>query len=385
MKNLITIALSFLLIISCEGKPNPTKTFSDTETIMPYQEIKPIDSAEAKKILETPTYRYTNSLNGYDFNLPFNYRIRFIDSEKRVGSYYKFQWKINDKFAIDSDAKGFKRFSVYNFISYLPSGTEEGNFFMMPSNGSFPLKISDFLQETDGVFYQDQNSAIFKQMGKIRAFYFEYLPKSQEYLVYLSDTPFWNKRPEPNSDEELNQLLNQIRLAKNILKPIGKQDKSWNGYKNQFSKLEKDFFDNINNETKKAFDSDKDLKSYAPADQGNFKYYTVLKMSPETEAIWKKMQSVQNNGVFTLSEKDKEFKYLSDNNIRFFNFSDNKQIEKNNLSIVYKRNSEDSFCLMTKTKDNQFIIFKEFPALTEMSKDYYKSEIEFYRELFENY
>jgi len=317
--------------------------------------------------------------------VPFNYRVAFISSGKKPNSYYKFQWKINDSFTIDSDAKGFKRFSVFNFIQYLPSGTTEGDFFIVKSNGSANLKISDFLEVSDETFYQDENSAIFKHSGKISACYFEYLPKTQEYLVYLSNTPFWNKRPEPNINEEINQLLNQIRMAKNIFKPIKNQDKSWGSYKNQFSILENQFFEDLNTQVKTTFDSTVNTSSYAPADQGNNKYYTVFETNSAADAIWKKLHSVQNKGALTITELDKVFKYLSENNFRFFYNADYRQLSKNDLSIVYQRGSEESFCLITKTKNNKFIIFKEFPALTTMSKDYYKNEIEFYRELFENY
>lgn len=387
MKNLITLTISLLMFMSCQGKQNSSKTHqspsSETGKLSP--ETKITDSVNAIEILQKPTYRYQTSLNGYNFNLPFNYRIRFIPIEKSPDSYYKFQWKINDNFTIDSDAKGFKRFSVFNFINFLPSGTGEGDFFIVKSNGSFRLKISDFLETADEVFYKNENSSIFKHRGKIRALYFEYLPKTQEYLVYLSDTPFWNKSPEPNINEEINQLLNQIRMAKNIFKPIKNQDKSWDSYKNQLSILEKEFFKNLNIQVKTTLGSNVNTESYSPSDQGNNKYYTVFKINPAADAIWKKLHSVQKNGVLAITEVDKVFKYLSENNFRFFYNANYRQLDKSDLSIVYQRGSEESFCLITKTKNNKFIIFKEFPALTTVSKDYYKNEIEFYRELFENY
>lgn len=378
----------FLLIfMSCEGKQTPSKTHQNPliETGKLSPEIKITDSVNAKEILQKSAYRYQSSLNGYNFNLPFNYRIRLIPAEKDANSYYKFQWKVNDNFTIDSDAKGFKRFSVFNFINFLSSGTREGDFFIVKSNSSTRLKISDFLETADEGYYEDENSAIFKHLGKIRAFYFEYLSKTQEYLVYLSDTPFWNKRPEPKINEEINQLLNQIRMAKNIFKPIKNQDKSWSSYKNQLSILEKDFFKDLNTQVKTILDSNINTESYAPADQGNNKYYTVFKINSATDAIWKKLHSVQKNRTFAITGVDKVFKYLSENNFRFFYNADYRQLDKSDLSIVYQRGLEESFCLITKTKNNKFIIFKEFPALTTMSQDYYKNEIEFYRELFENY
>ena len=386
MKNLIAAAVSLIFFISCEGKQKSSKyeniEVPDNHSAL---EMEHIDSAEAKKILETPVIRYQNSINGYQFSLPFNYRINFVDSGNDSGSYYQFQWKINDKFSIDSNAKGFKRFSVSNFIPYIPSGAGEGDFFVVPDLHSAQLKISDVLKTADETFFTDSNTAIIKLDGRVRAFFFEYLPKSKEYLIYLSNTPFWNKKPQSTSEEELNQLLHQLRMAKNIMKPIGNQNKGWNSYKNQLSILEKDFFNTINTETKSAFSKDTNLKVYAPADLGNFEYYTAFKNNQELEAVWTKLQSAPKNGVISITEADKMFQYLSENNFRFFYNSNYKVIDKNISSAIFKRDSEDSFCLVTQTKDKQFFIFKTFPALTTMSKDYYKNEIEFYKELFENY
>ena len=168
-------------------------------------------------------------------------------------------------------------------------------------------------------------------------------------------------------------------MAKNILKPIGNQEKSWSSYDNQLSVLEKDFFKTINSETQKALALDADLKSYKPVDQGNFSYYEVFKLTPEIENIWKKA----NNGTLNLTEKEK--KDWSQTNFRIFFSSDYKQVAKTNLSFVFKRNSQDSFCLITKTKNNKFIIFKYFSVKYEMTPNYYDSEIDFYRALFENY
>jgi len=145
MKNLIPI-LSLLLFMSCEGKQKPPKTFQNQSTEVENfpSEINKIDSVKAKEILTTPTIRYKTSLEGYDFNLAFNYRMRFIPSAKSPGSYYKFQWKVNDNFTIDSDSPDFKKFSVYNFVPYLPSGLEEGNFFIAKSKSTNHLTISEF-------------------------------------------------------------------------------------------------------------------------------------------------------------------------------------------------------------------------------------------------
>lgn len=386
MKNYILI-FSLLLFMSCEGKENPSKTFqnSSAETENFPSEFKKIDSVKAKEIFEIPTIRYQNSLQGYDFNLAFNYRMSFIPSEKSPGSYYKFQWKVNDNFTIDSDSPDFKRFSVRNFIPYLSGGADEGDFFISKSKSTKRLTISDFMETADDIFYRDENSAILKNRGSIKAFYFEYLPKTQEYLVYLSDTPFWNKRPEPNQEEQMNQLFHQIRMAKNILKPIGNQDKNWNSYEKQLSVLEKDFFKSINSETQKALASDPDLKSYEPVDQGNTGYYTVFKINSEIENVWKKLHSVPNNGILNITERDKSLKYLSENSFRFFYNTDYKQIVKTDFSITYQLNSGNSLCLVTKTKNKKFIIFKKFPDLYDITSGYYDSEIEFYRELFENY
>lgn len=387
MKKLIVIALSLLMFISCKGKNTSVKLHENpaVETGKVSPEIELMDSLKAKEILQQPSLRYPNSLNGYDFNLPFNYRISFIPSEKSPNSYYKFQWKINDNFTIDSDAKGFKRFSVTNFIKYIPAGSGEGDFFIVNSNGSAHLKIADFMETAEEIFYQDENSSIFKHYGKIKAFYFEYLPKTQEYLVYLSDTPFWNKRPEPTQNEEMNQLLSQIRMAKHIFKPITNHDKSWKSYKNQLSILEKELFEHINTNLKNTLDSNVNLAAYTSADQGNIAYFSVFRANTEANEIWKKLHAVQNKGTLVITEADKMFKYLSDNNFRFFYNAGYRQVDKSDFSMVYKRDGQDSFCLITKTKNNKFIMIKEFPALTTMSKDHYKSEIEFYSALFENY
>ncbi|AYN01719.1 hypothetical protein [Chryseobacterium sp. 3008163] len=135
---------------------------------------------------------------------------------------------------------------------------------------------------------------------------------------------------------------------------------------------------------KKAFTSEQNLKSFSPADQGNIRYYTVFSMNPDVDAIWKKLSSVKNNGTIAITEADKIFNYLRDENFRFFYNAEYQQILKTNNSLVFQRKSQNSFCLITKTK-NKFIAMKEFPALEQMTADYYKNEIEFYRELFENY
>lgn len=387
MKNSITI-LFIIFCTSCEGKKQTNESVENSpitiEKLSP--EVVKIDSIKAKEILEIPTIRYSNLENGYSFNIPFNYRIKYIPSQNSKNSYYKFQWKITDDFEIDSNNEGFKRFSVSNFIPYLSSSSQEGDFLISKSTNKTPLTIADFLKSVDEVYYQDKNSAIFSDYGKLKAFYFEYLPKTKEYLVYLSDTPFQNKQPEAKPEEITNQLLHQIRMAKNVFKPILNQDKNWNSYERQLSILERDFLKKINSEVKKEFSAKQNSKSFSPADQGNNSYYTVFKTNPEIETIWRKLQSVKNSEAITITEADdKIFNYLRDENFRFFYQSDYKVILKTNQSNVFQRKSENSFCLMTQTKDSHFIIMKEFPALEQMNADYYKNEIEFYRVLFENY
>ena len=387
MKNIIII--DFLtLCTSCEGKKQTNESIqnSSSEIEKPSLKVTKTDSIKAKEIFQIPTIRYSNLENGYTFNLPFNYRITHVPSQNSQNSYYKFQWKVTDDFAIDSNDEGFKRFSVSNFIPYLSSSSsEEGDFLIVKSNNKIKLTTADFLKSVDEVFYQDENSAIFSDYGKLKAFYFEYLPKTSEYLVYLSDTPFQNKRPEAKPDEIMNQLLHQIRMAKNIFKPNTNQDKSWNSYEKQLSILERDFFKKLNSEVKKAFTSEQNLKSFSPADQGNIHYYTVLSMNPNVDTLWGKLSSVKNNGTISITEADKMFNYLRDENFRFFYNADYQQILKTNNSVVFQRKSQNSFCLMTKTKNNKLVVMKEFPALEQMTADYYKNEIEFYKELFENY
>ncbi len=385
MKAIITI-IFVIFCTSCEGKKKSEKTeYPSMKIENSSLEIKVVDSAKVKEIFQIPAIRYSVSENGYSFNLPFNYRIHYAPSQNSQNSYYKFQWKVTNDFTIDSNSNGFKRFSVVNFIPYLPSAPQEGDFLIAKSTNKIPLTTADFLQSADEVLYKDENSAIFSDYGSLKAFYFEYLPKTKEYLIYLSDTPFQNKRPEATSDEIINQLLHQIRMAKNILKPIKNQEKSWNSYENQLSILEKDFFKNMKAETLKTFASDASLKSFSPADQGNNRYYTVFKTNPETEAVWKKLHSVKNNGILTITEADKIFKYLSEENFRFFYNSDYQQTDKTENSVVFQRKSQNSYCLVTKIKNNKLIIMKEFPALEQMTLEYYKNEIEFYTSLFENY
>lgn len=386
MKTIITI-IFVILCIGCEGKRKSEKTIENSsmkiENSLP--EINIIDLTKAKEIFQTPTIRYSVLEKGYPFNLPFNYRIHFVPAQNSENSYYKFQWKVTDDFTIDSNAEGFKRFSVVNFIPYLISAPQEGDFFIAKGANKTPLTIADFLKSVDEVLYKDENSAVFSDYGSLKAFYFEYLPKTKEYLIYLSDTPFQNKRPKAKSDEIINQFLHQIRMAKNIVKPIKNQEESWTSYENQLSILEKDFFKNINAETQKAFVSNPNLKSFSPADQGNNRYYNLFKINPETEAIWKKLRSVNNKEILTVTEEDKILKYLREENFRFFYHSYYQQIAKTEYSTVYQRKSEKSYCLAIKTKDNKLMIMKEFPALEQMSHEYYKNEIEFYTSLFENY
>lgn len=387
MKNAVIIVL-LTIFTSCEGKKKTNESIlkSSPEIEKPSWEITKTDSIKAKEIFQIPTIRYSTLENGYTFNLPFNYRIMYVPPQNSQNSYYKFQWKVTDHFTIDSNDEGFKRFSVSNFIPYLSSSSsEEGDFLIVKSNNKIKLTTADFLKSVDEVLYQDENSAIFSDYGKLKALYFEYLPKTSEYLVYLSDTPFQNKHPETKPDEVMDQLFHQIRMAKNIFKPITNQDKNWNSYEKQLSILERDFLKKLNSEVKKAFISEQNLKSFSPADQGNIRYYTVFSMKPDIDTLWKKLSSVKNNGTIAITDADKIFNYLRDENLRFFYNAEYQQILKTNNSVVFQRKSENSFCLITKTKNNTFVVMKEFPALEQMTADYYKNEIEFYRELFENY
>lgn len=387
MKN--SVLLIFLTVFTCcEGKKQ-----TNVADVKPSAEIESSpklvmqsDSVNTKEIFQTATIRYSQLENGYTFNLPFNYRIKYVPNQNSQNSYYKFQWKVTDDFVIDSNSGDFKHFSVSNFIPYLSSSSYgEGDFFVVKNKSKIQLNISDFLKSFDEILYKDDNSAIISDYGKLKAFYFEYLPKNSEYLVYLSDIPFQNKRPEAKTDEMINQLLHQIRMAKNISKPIKSQDKSWNSYEKQLSVLEKDFFKKLNLEVKKEFTSDQNLKSFSPSDQGNNRYYTVFSNNKEIEMVWQTLYSVKNNTTMSITDADKNFDYLREANFRFFYNADYQQIFKTDHSTVFERKSQNAFCLITKTKNKKLIIMKEFPALQQMPPNYYNNEIEFYRELFENY
>ena len=387
MKN--SVLIIFLTVFTCcEGKKQ-----TDDSSVPPSPAITRLskmvalsDSVKTEEIFQTPTIRYSHLENGYTFNLPFNYRIKYIPNQNSQNSYYKFQWKVTDDLVIDSNSGDFKHFSVSNFIPYLSSSSYgEGDFFIVKNKNKNQLMISDFLKSFDEVLYKDDNSAIISDYGKLKAFYFEYLPKNSEYLVYLSDIPFQNKRSEAKTDEMINQLLHQIRMAKNISKPIKNQDKSWNSYEKQLSVLEKDFFRKLNLDVKKEFTSDKNLKSFSPSDQGNNRYYTVFSNNKEIETVWTNLYAVNNNGTVSVTDTDQNFDYLRDLNFRFFYTAVYQQILKTDHSIVFQRKSQDAFCLISKTKNKKFIIMKEFPDLVQTPPDHYKNEIEFYRELFENY
>ncbi|NRS88104.1 hypothetical protein HNQ02_001018 [Flavobacterium sp. 7E] len=391
MRKTTTLSLFIIFIFALESCRQDIQSKSNISALNDETEVRfaknKIDSAEANKVFKVPTLRNQYLVNGYKFNLPFNYRMVFIPSEKNTKDhYYKFQWKINESFSINSDLKDFKRFSISNLIEYIPSSSnEEGEIYIVSSNKSSKLKTSDFIQEADEVLYKDENSAIFKMSGKIQAFYFEFLPETQEYLIYLSDTPFWNISPEPNVNEEIDQLLHQLRLAKNISNPIIKQKNEWDSLNNQLSILEKNFLQKIISETKNIFTENSETQSYAPTNQGNIPYFTVFKENSNTDLIWKKLHSKNGTKALTISEAESEFEYLRNNNFRFFYYSDYTQINKSEYSVVYKRNSPESYCLITKPKKQNVVIFKEFPASMFMTLDYYKNEIEFYRILFENY
>lgn len=384
-----SVLIIFLTVFTCcEGKKqkNGAVMKSASEIERSTEMVTQSDSIKTDEIFQTPTVRYSQLENGYTFNLPFNYRVEDIPNQNGQNSYYKFQWKVTDDFIIDSNMGDFKRFSVSNFIPYLSSSSYgEGDFFIVKNKSKIQLTISDFLKSFDKILYKDDNSAIISDYGKLKAFYFEYLPKTSEYLVYLSDIPFQNKHPEAKTDEMINQLLHQIRMAKNIFKPIKNQYNSWNSYEKQLSVIEKDFFRKLSLEVKKTFTAEQNLKSFSPSDQGNNRYYTVFATNQEIENVWQTLYSVNNNGTISITDADKIFDYLRDVNFRFFYNTDYQQILKTDHSIVFQRKSQNAFCLITKTKNKKFIITKEFPALQQMPSNYYKNEIEFYRELFENY
>ncbi|MCL5246701.1 hypothetical protein M4I21_12825 [Cellulophaga sp. 20_2_10] len=372
-KTVLTITL-LVLIISCVEKKTKDENISlEEDKALTYNEGA-LDAAYTKDFFQKDIIRYNAPLEGYNFNLPFNYRLEYYPIDNTSGSTFLLKWKITDSLIIDSEMEGFKHFTAKNFIEYLPTN-DEGNFFIFKSEDS-SLTIDKVLNVVDNVSYQDENTVIFEQHQKLRAFYFEYLQETKEYIIYLSDTHFFNKRPEPSKSEKIEQLLSQLRMAKNIFKPINNPDKNWNTYKKQLTILEKGFFDNLNKETIDNLVSDSETMSYSPKTQGNIKYYTAFKESPELTTAWKKLQSVKKNGILTITETD-------NNSFPFFRESQYKQVYKSDVSMVYKRDTKESYCLVSKS-DN-YILYKEFSELYKMSKDHYKNEIEFYRELFENY
>lgn len=266
---------------------------------------------DIKKILEIPTNRYSPKLDGYNFNLPFNFRINELSTENSPNHSFKMRGKVKPDFEIDSQSEGFRRFQVYNFINIIPFSSDQGEFNIFKKTNSSVVKIEDLIKPADKVFYKDDNSAIFKIDGKYKAIYFDYLADKKEYILFSSNSPFWNIQPELNPELEINQLAYHLRMAKHILKPITTQKESWSMYKSQLSLLENSFFEKLNSEVLAAFKSDPNEKVFSPADKGNIKYYSVFKSNPEINEVWKKLSSVTINTNLKINEKD--FQYLFDN------------------------------------------------------------------------
>ncbi len=221
------------------------------------------------------------------------------------------RWKVKPDFEIDSQSKGFRRFQVYNFINIIPFSSDQSEFYIFKKTNSSVIKIVDLIKPADKVFYKDDNSAIFKIDGKYKAIYFDYLADKKEYILFSSNSPFWNIQPELHPELEINQLAYHLRMAKNILKPITTQKESGSMYKSQLSLLENSFFKNLNSEVLAAFKSDPNEKAFSPADKGNIKYYSAFKSNPEINEVWKKLSSVTVNTNLKINEKD--FQYLFDN------------------------------------------------------------------------
>lgn len=371
------------IFFSCDSKDKKTAPTTDYPIVNNEQPAKiEINTDEIKKILETPTNRYSQKLDRYNFNLPFNFRINELSTENSPNHSFKMRWKVKPDFEIDSQSEGFRRFQVFNFINIIPFSSDQGEFYIFKKTNSSDVKIEDFLKPADKVFYKDNNSAIYKVDGKYRSIYFDYLADKKEYILFTSNSPFWNIQPELKPELEINQLAYHLRMAKNILKPITAQKESWPMYKSQLSLLENSFFEKLNSEVLAAFKSDPNEKAFSPADKGNIKYYSVFKSNPEINEVWKKLSSIAINTNLKINEKD--FQYLFDNDFRFFYSENCKLISKSNKSLIFQRGDRQTFCLVSKSKSGDYFIFKDFPELQQMYSDYYKNEINFYKELFEN-
>ena len=171
-------------------------------------------------------------------------------------------------------------------------------------------------------------------------------------------------------------------MAKNVLKPMTSEQTNWTKYKSQLSILENIFFENLNTEVLNAYKSDPNQESFSPADKGNIKYYSVFKSNEKINEVWTKLNANQVNANLKIKEKD--FQYLFDNDFRFFYSENCKLISKTDKSLIYQRGDRQTFCLVSKSKSGDYLIFKEFPELQQMHADYYKNEINFYKDLFEN-
>lgn len=383
MKKAYTFLILTALFFSCESKDKKTTSITENtlSQITESKDVK-IDTEEIKKILNIPTSRYSQTIGAYNFNLPFNFRINELSMENSPNHYFKMLWKVKPDFEIDSQSEGFRRFQVFNFIDIIPFSSDQGEFYIFKKTNSSDVKIEDFLKPADKVIYKDDNSAIYKIDGKYKAIYFDYLADKKEYILFTSNSPFWNIQPELSPDLEINQLIHHIRMAKNVLKPMTSEQTNWTKYKSQLSILENIFFENLNTEVLNAYKSDPNQESFSPADKGNIKYYSVFKSNEKINEVWTKLNANQVNANLKIKEKD--FQYLFDNDFRFFYSENCKLISKTDKSLIYQRGDRQTFCLVSKSKSGDYLIFKEFPELQQMHADYYKNEINFYKDLFEN-
>ncbi|WP_300670709.1 hypothetical protein [Soonwooa sp.] len=384
MSKVFSTFICLAVCFSCDSKdkkPLPTTEEATITTIKESEDTK-VNTNEITAILNLPTTRYTQVLDDYKFNLPFNYRVNELSTENTPNHYFKMCWKVKPDFEIDSQSEGFRRFQVYNFIDIIPFSSDQGEFYIFKKNNSSDVKIEDFIKPADKVIYKDNNSAIYIIDGKYKAIYFDYLADKKEYILFSSDSPFWNIRPELSPDLEVNQLIYHLRMAKNVLKPITSQTQNWSMYKSQLSKLENSFFEKLNTEVVNAYKSDPNRESFSPADAGNTKYYSVFKTNQKMEDVWKKLSTISPNTKLKINEND--FKYLFDNDFRFFYSENCKLVSKTDKSLIYQRGDAQAFCLISKSKSGNYFIFKEFPELQQMPANYYQNEINFYKELFEN-
>lgn len=379
------ILLLFYTLLSCgHDKKSFSETVISENTEVEFYTTAKLDSVMVSNVLTVPTLNYEHIENGYKFNLPFNYTMSYIPKFENVKDhYYIFNWTINENFSIDSKADDFKRFAVHNFITYLTNASyDEGEIYIVGSNNMSNLSTTDFFHSNVEFLYKDENSAIIKENQTVKAFYFEYLAATKEYLVYLSKTPFWNLQPEPTEEEKINQLLHQLRSLKNITKPIVKQNNNWDILSKQLSVLEKKFLQQVITETKASFSNNVEIDYYAPTTQGNREYFKVFKYNSEIEVIWKKLNRMNKGETITLDRDNKEFEGFYS---AYFFYAENELIKKDKVSLIYKKKDSNFYCLVVKPEKSNVLIVKEFPDFTDMSLDYYNNEVEFYKNLFENY